>query len=719
MQHFRRESAGTPSRVPRLCAIAPGAWALAACVLALPCHLAAQRLSGPPASASIATNSPGGQPLSERVVAYTIDAKIDSVKKTLDGTETLTYRNLTGQPLTTFPFHLYLNAFRPQSTFTSETHFNGGIRDNEPEGSYPSEKLGGIAISQINADGFGDLSLRFTAPDDGNMEDHTVAEVTLPRPLAPGDSITFHLAFHDQFPLSVARNGYKRDFIMGGQWFPKVGVFWHGAWNCHQYHSTTEFFADFGTFDVRLTLPKNYVVGASGVPTGDHINSDATETLSFHGEDIHDFAWAASPHFKVTNGTFLSALGPVQIHVLALATHPKAGERYLSIVEKTMAQFERRYGPYPYKIITVVDPEPGSEMDGMEYPTLITAGTSWYEPTHMTEIEAEHEFGHQYWYGMVATNEFEDAWLDEGINSYTEVKVLAAILGKYTSAFDRPYANAGDFELERYEYIAEPDFDPVTRFAWKFRNSASYAGVTYGKTATLLATLEGIVGTPTMDEAMRTYFMRYRFTHPTTQDFLRTIEEVAIKNGRATGIVSNTAPVNLCEAKLVRDVWANCPTLPAAPFVVDSTLRPYLNQAVYGTRTLDYAVESITSSPVQWWLPEPKDPKKAQYLSTVYLHRKGDFTLPVTVEVVFSDGTRLREHWDGGVSDAERWTKFTYTRNAKVVSAEIDPDQIVPLDTDFFNNSFTVADNPVPSGKIANIWLSAQQLFAQLAAWFI
>ena len=205
---------------------------------------------------SIATNSP--VPLSTRVTSYAIDAHIDTGKKSLDATETLTYKNLTGQPLTFVPFHLYLNAFRPQSSFTSETHFTGGIRDNEKDNDYPKEKLGSIDISQISADGFGDLTsaMHFTAPDDGNMADHTVAEVPLPHPLAPGDTITFHLVFHDQFPLSIARNGWKRDFIMGGQWFPKPGVFWHGAWNCHQYHSTTEFFSDFGVFNVHLTVPQ-------------------------------------------------------------------------------------------------------------------------------------------------------------------------------------------------------------------------------------------------------------------------------------------------------------------------------------------------------------------------------------------------------------------------------------------------------------------------------
>jgi Peptidase family M1 domain len=692
------------------------------------------------AQSGIATNSPNGQPLSTRVVAYTIDARVDADKKSLDATETLTYKNLTGQSLTTVPFHLYLNAFRPESTFTRETHFNGGIRDNESGNEYPPQKLGSITISHIDADGYGDLTsaMHFIAPDDGNADDHTVSELTLSHPLAPNSSITFHIDFHDQFPLSVARNGYKRDFIMGGQWYPKPGVFWHGAWNCHQYHATTEFFSDFATFNVTLTLPRGFIVGASGVPTGELVNANGTKTLSFYGEDIGDFAWAASPHFTITDGTFLSSLGQVKVHVLALAAHPKAGPRYLDIIQKTLAEFDRRYGPYPYKIVTVIDPEPDSEIGGMEYPTLFTGDTSWYEPTHNTELTAEHEFGHQYWYGMVATNEFEDAWLDEGINSYTEVKVVDAILGRNISVLDRPYANAGDYELQRLGYIVKPDFDPVTRWAFKFRNASSYDGVTYGKTATLLATLEGIIGRDTMDEAMHTYFLRYRFTHPTTEDFLRTIEEVAVARGRAIATSSQTSPpanrtsatqtpatqssVTQTEPPLATISFPSSPPLSingeadyASSPATNSSLRGFFNQAVYGTQILDYAVDRISSSPVQWWLPEPKDKKQIQYLSTVYLHRKGDFILPVTAEIIFEDGTRIRERWNG----VDRWTKFTYTRNSKVVSAEIDPDHTVLLDTNFFNNSYVTQRNSVPERKLTNLWLSFNQLAAQLFAWIV
>jgi hypothetical protein len=155
---------------------------------------------------------------------------------------------------------------------------------------------------------------------------------------------------------------------------------------------------------------------------------------------------------------------------------------------------------------------------------------------------------------------------------------------------------------------------------------------------------------------------------------------------------------------------------PAASQVIPiSSLRPYFNQAVYGTQVLDYAVDQVSSDPAKWWLPEPKDKKQTQYLSTVYLRRKGDFVLPVTAEIIFDDGTRVREHWDG----IDRWTRFTYTRNAKILSVEIDPDHAVFLDRDYFNNSYTTATNNIPARKLSNIWLSLQQLLGQLASWIV
>lgn len=638
------------------------------------------------AQTSLATNA--ARPLSERVVAYNIDAKIDPVKHTVDATETIAYRNLTGQRLTSFPFHLYMNAFRPESSFSRETAEGGSIRQEERE--YPEKRIGTIAIASITADGFGDLTRaqHFTAPDDGNMDDHTVMEVPLPHPLEPGETITFHIAFHDKFPESIARNGYKRDFMMGGQWFPKVGVFWHGAWNCHQYHATTEFFSDFGTYNVKLTVPENYTVGTTGVSTGTTRNG-GSKTMSFYAEDVHDFAWAASPRFQETTETYLSSMGPVRIRVLSLQSHPEAGPRYAAILRQTMAKFEQWYGPYPYKQITVIDPEPGSGMEGMEYPTLVTGGTSWMEPTwsRLLEVTAEHEFGHQYWYGMVATNEFEEAWLDEGINSYTEVKVMESLFGKDNNMLGGRYANMGGRGTQRYEYLLAPDYDPLTRFAYKFRNANSYGGVTYGKTASALLTLEGLIGEETMREALHTYFTKYRFTHPTTDDFLREVEQTAIARHRVE-----------------------------AAGGISPTLRFYFHQSVYGTAMLDYAIDQAASEPVQWWKPEPKDTKNTEYLSSVIVHRKGDFILPVTVEVKFEDGSSTRLWWDG----ADRWKKFTFTkRGVKIASAEVDPDHIVLLDKDQFNNSYRVKPDNTAAYKLTTLMLFVEQCLSQFATWIV
>ena len=627
-------------------------------------------------SQTAVTNSP--TPLSDRIVAYTIKAKLDTNKKTLDATETLAYRNTTGQPQTTFPFHLYLNAFRPESTFSLEAH-QGGTRGGG-EQKYPPEKIGGITITKISADGMGDLTaaMQFTAPDDGNPLDHTVMQVTLPQPVAPGATVTFHMQFHDVFPVSIERNGYKRDFIMGGQWFPKVGVWWHNAWNCHQYHSTSEFFSDFGVYDVMLNLPERYIVGASGIQTGDREETDGTKTLSFHGEDIHDFAWAASPNFVISDDTFQSSMGPVTIHALVLKSHADQSERYISVMKGTMQKFDEWYGPYPYKQITLIDPEPDSQIFGMEYPTLITAGTSWLDPAWVlgNEEVTEHEFGHQYWYGMVATNEFEEAWLDEGINSYTETKVLAALFGKDRSVINGSTATFSDMEQQRTEYLVIPDYDPMTRWAWQFVNSNSYGGISYGKTATVLTTLEAIIGEDAMRRSLRTYFMNYRFKHPTGSDFLGTIEDVT---GRAD-------------------------------------LEDYFSQAVSGTRILDYEIKDVDSQPVKWWSPPAGRDECAQGCrDTVTVHRKGDFVLPVTIEVRFDDGTKVREYWDG----VDRWKRFTYMKNVEIASAEVDPDHQIWLDKDFFNNSYVVAGHGAATHKIANYWLFAQQIMSQLVTWLV
>ncbi|PYY00510.1 MAG: peptidase M1 [Acidobacteria bacterium] len=615
----------------------------------------------------VAQTTQRNRPLSNRIVHYDIDANYDPKSHTLDATEILTYKNLTGQPLSIFPFHLYLNGFQANSTFSREAH-----RDF-PDEEWKSSYQGAIDIRKFEVVGQGDLTsrLQFVSPDDRNPNDRTVMQVQLSRPIAPGESVEFRTQFHDKFPEVVARTGYKGTFTMGAQWFPKIGVWWHGAWNCHQFHDTTEFFADFGVFDVKLTLPQDQIVGATGLQTSSANNPNGTKKLRFHAEDVHDFAWTADARYKVFEDTFTGSAGPVHIRTLMQPENAKQGSRYNAIAKRTMELFDRWYGPYPYQQLTIVDPAT-FRAGGMEYPTLITADTEWFIPKSflVPEVVVVHEFGHQYWYAMVATNEFEEAWLDEGINTYTESKVMNALYGADRSLVNGKRITWGDAEEQHFSYERNPTFDPIARYAYQFASDRSYGQITYGKTDCALLTLESLIGEDTLQRALRTWFQRYRFTHPSGPDFLRTIEEVS---GRDLD-------------------W-------------------YFKQAIYGTEVLDYEISSAESWPGKWY--EENGDSSRDYHSEVMVHRKGEFVFPVEVEIKFDDGSHLREHWDG----KDRWTRFSYDKKAKLVSAEIDPEHKVWLDVDFFNNSRLAHPDGSARRKLSNYWMTFWQVMAQVLGW--
>ena len=633
----------------------------------------AQAVSSPKAPAAKASEPAKQQTLSTRVVAYQIDARLDVAKHSIAATETLRYRNLTGQPQQRFPFHLYLNAFQPQSTFMTEHH-----RDY-PDRDWKAAQYGAINITHFEVTGAGNLTnqMQFIHPDDNNAADRTVMQIELPKPIPPGAEVEFKISFEDQLPQVVARTGYLRDFFMVGQWFPKVGVWWKNAWNCHQFHASSEFFADFGTFDVKVTLPQNEIVGAAGDLASFVNNSDGTKTLTYHSEDVHDFSWTASPSFTVVEDSWTGSAGPVKINVLMSPGNMPSAPRYVKALKGTLGLYDQWIGPYPYDRITVVDPpHGGSDAGGMEYPTLITADTSWNMPKGalLPELVTEHEFGHQYWYGMVATNEFEEAWLDEGINSYVEVKVMDALYGKQTSELNLPFAQLSEADEQRFVYLLSPDTDPMTRFAWLFVDDGSYANVTYGKTAAVLLTLEKIIGEATLRQALHVYFMRYRFTHPTGEDFIKTVEEVSGKN-----------------------------------------LRWYFDQAVSGTQVLDYKILDARSEPLNWYESETTAAKsgKEMFRTYVTIQRKVDFVFPEDISVTFDDNHTVVEHWDG----RDRWIRYVYDRPAELQSVEIDPGHQVWLDRSFFNNSYTVKADTRATTKLNTIWVFAGQCFAQLLAW--
>lgn len=656
-------------------------------------------------------------PLPDRapaVVDYRIDVRLDASRKQLAGRERLVWRNPSGEPVADLWFHLYLNAFKnSESTFMRES--GGALRNDR----MARDSWGWIDVTSLRlADGRDLLpGAAFVQPDDGNTADQTVMRVVLPEPVPPGGSVSLDVSFRAQLPEVFARTGFKRDFFFVGQWFPKLGVYeptgmrgrTTGGWNCHQFHANTEFYADYGSYRVAITVPSGFVVGATGPRVSTTDNGDGTVTVVHEQDRVHDFAWTADPEYVELRRTFSASrdvtareyadvarlLGRspddvqlTDVEIILLIHRPRLAqaERHFQAAVAGLKWFGLWYGRYPYKTLTVVDPAfDGGGAGGMEYPTLITAGTSalfnrWpLKGVRAVEEVTVHEFGHQFWYGLVGNNEFEEAWLDEGFNSYSTGKVMERVHGREASTVSIPWLKLGGLELARLQNSPNRTSDPILTSAWKFESGGAYSFSSYAKSELVLRTLEGYLGEQTMARVMRTYHERWRFRHPSSADFFNVAAEVS---GRDLG-------------------W-------------------FFDQAVKGTAVLDYAVARVRSvqTPVGTGLFDGKGEKALvsadaarereagqkdrPYESEVLIQRKGDFVFPVEIVLSYEGGRTDRRTWDG----RDRWLKIKTTTKEKLVRADIDPARRVLLDVDWLNNSRRLD----PDAR-ASTWWSARVLF--------
>jgi hypothetical protein len=620
------------------------------------------------------------------IVNYHITAKLLPQDHAVQGHEELTWRNASRDEIRELRFHLYLNAFRDRdSTWAREG--GRGLSRLERNG------WGWIEVKRLAIAGGADLtkSIRFIHPDDDNADDRTVISVPLPKPVPPGGSISLDIDFYDKLPHVAERTGYHGDFYLVAQWFPKIGVWENDGWNCHQFHALSEFFADYGRYDVSVTVPSNYIVGATGVNVSRAQDAGAT-TYRFVQADVHEFAWTASPHFIRAERLFDPArevtprdvaetaallgipqseirLKPVRMILLLQPENASELERHFKALATAIKYFGLWYGAYPYETITLVDPPYGGrQAGGMEYPTFITGWTSWLVTPReeMPEGVIVHEFGHQYWYGMVGSNEFEEPWLDEGFTTYSTCKILDRVYGLQpwrVRLLDIPLESVlplpllSNDGLNRLGYLEDPKIDDLVRDAWKFYGSSSYGANSYQRAAILLRTLENYVGQPVMARIMRTYFERWRYRHPTSLDFEKVVSDV-------TG----------------RD------------------MRWFFDRFVFSSNELDYAVSLIRSD---------KARSGKGYESAVRLRRLGEVVLPVDLRVRFTDGSVAERQWDGQY----RWTEFRFTGPALIESAEIDPDHKILLDVNWANNSRTRSLQTAPLAKwTENLLFWAQQL---------
>jgi hypothetical protein len=634
-----------------------------------PAPAAAPAQSPTPPPAPAAEPAPGAR--SPRNASYWIEATLNPKARTIAGKETLTWRNTSRSATSELRLHLYYNAWRnSRSTWLREGLL---FRRNLDLSDRQQADWGWTQVTGVRLIGLGgapplDLTaqLRYASPDDGNPDDRTVLVVALPRPVTPGETINVAVDWTSQVPRTFSRTGGIGNYFFLAQWFPKVGVLEDAGWNCHQFHSGTEFFADYGIYDVSLTVPKGWTVGATGRQRETRDAGDTT-THHYYEEDVHDFAWTTSPDFLVRTARFEHpGLPPVEMRLLLQPEHASQADRHFNATRAALRYYGTWFGPYPYGHITIVDPAWQSGSGGMEYPTLFTAGSRWLAPAGVTTPEGVtvHECGHQFWYGMVGNNEFEDAWMDEGFNTFSTARTIDAAYtpNYYSERFfggfvpwvyrDLPVSRGDEDGLDSYRGGAKLDAQSTP--SWRYSPGAGGA-LSYSKTALWLHTLERYLGWPTMQRVMSTYFERWRFRHPKPQDFFAVVNEVS---GRDM-------------------TW-------------------FFDQVYRGSNTFDYAVDALRSGPIsvsgfvdgrgkQEFVAGKTD--AGRYRTVVVVRRLGEAVFPVDVQVTFASGEKVRERWDG----VDRWRMFTYERPSRAVSAEVDPDRVLLLDVNFTNNGKVAA----------------------------
>jgi hypothetical protein len=598
--------------------------------------------------------------------------KLDPVEKIVDGTITFEWKNPSRDTIRELRFHMYLNAFKNnRSTFWKES--DGRLRGKGVDTKDP-KMWGWVDILSIMTPEGNDLtnSIQFVQPDDDNEDDQSVAAVKLENPVLPGESLTLNIEFRSKLPKIFARTGFSDNYFLVAQWFPKIGVYEpagmryaeKGQWNCHQYHAHSEFYANFGVYRVEITLPEEFVVGATGKRISEKTVEDGLKQVTYLAEDVVDFAWTASPRFIVVEDKWKD----VDIKVYLQPEHEQLALRHTESVKAALEYFDAHVGPYPYSTISIVDPPfRGLGSSGMEYPTFITAGSLWGLPDELrvTEMVTIHEFGHNYFMGILATNEFEEAWMDEGMNTYFESRIMDHVYGEGTSFVGFKKFHFGDKENHRLSYtrLAYPKIAESTRPSWKFEHGG-YGSMSYNKPATMFTTLERLVGEETNEEIWKTYFEKWKFKHPSGRDFINVVNEVVTKNhGTRFGENMN---------------W-------------------FFDQTLYGSEVCDYKLLRIRNKE----LTPPKGIddtggnkliyKKTEYENIIYkssvvIHRLGEVVMPQEVLIHFEDGEEITETWDG----KSRTKEFSYEKPEKIIRAIIDPENKIMLDINLQNNSRAV-----------------------------
>lgn len=626
---------------------------------------------------------------------YALTARYDEELHQIDGRARITWRNHGPAPVDRIPFHLYMNGFRAPDTAWMQ-QARGKHRGQELDAEHPWGYVDVRTAERVGGDGGSDgeparISLRHAEADEPSL-----MTVWLDQPVPPGEAVELELAFITQLPRVFARTGFHERYVMAGQWFPKPGVLMpDGTWRAHPFTLYSEFFADFGHYDVELDLPGDLVVGATGIRVSE-AHEGSRQRLRYRAQMVHDFAWTAGPDLVEAWDDYEG----IRIRALVPRDHADTAHVHLRAQRAALASMEARFGPYPWSTITLVEPPEGAEgAMGMEYPTLYTTSPVKPLPPLLQglgfsermsgQFTTIHEFGHQYFQGLLASDEFSQPWLDEGLNTFSNGLVYVDWYGAQEDG-DPWLATVAGHPLRLSEAMRLAQgrhgfLEPVDQAADRFSPLVgSYSGSTYQKTAATLMTLRRLVGAERFDEAMHRYATRFAFEHPTGADLEATFIET-LGSSVTLGHGEDGQPIAL-------------------------RLSEYFDQALRSEVVLDFRIHALTNRPMlhpeAGWRrdehdalvggePPPPPPDggwPAQDLEgIVVVYRRGEFVIPVEVEVELSDGTRERVLWDGrGRHRVLRWP------GRRVVRATLDPDRKLVLEAQRHDDTRYAEDERPP-----------------------
>ena len=619
-------------------------------------------------------------PLSPRIASYQIEVRLDATTRELVGKETLTWRNTGTAGVRSLPLHLYMNAFKNErSVFMTESK-----RELPPieleQGLWGLERLTSVEARTKDAQ-------PIVARQSAALTDESVTSIELAREVAPGETIVLSLGFVTRLPKIISRAGVEDGFFAVAQWFPKIGVYACDpscTFSAAAYHSDSEFYADFGVYDVVLDVPRALVVGATGVLVDEQTSADR-KTLRYHAEDVHDFVWAADARFVSQTIEVDDALGlpPVTVRLLGVPALAGNAERHLATARASLLELGRRLGPYPYRELTIVQVfHDAADAGGMEYPTLLfTEDEPSPRQLYAPELVTAHEIAHQWFQGVVASDEVEEPWLDEGLTEFATSWVMERITPPRALLY-RMFGHELSYAHMERTQLAGERADALMKPAYAFRDRHVYAELVYRKTSLLLATLRARLGDDAFFRSLRSYVDRHRFLHPHTGDFLAAFDD-APPDLRALLLQGITEPGTLDYA--ITKVHTTQDRAAAGLFDVDG-----------GTREV------------------PVTPPAGGYHSEIVVERLGELRVSLTVRAHFFDGSFEDRALPAEASVGSRWRRIELASESGLAWAELSPHDDTPLDERRWNDGLRTEPDARPRRRLVQ---SIRILAAILLSW--